>query len=144
MRIRNLTAKPIGFGGVVILPDQTGETPKGYDKSHPTVKYYLSRRWIVETGAIGGATVSQPAGLTVSINAGGSAGADDDENGGGENTNTGSPGATGSPAVENKSLDRMNKDELQALAFARNIVFAETDTRQALIDKIKAVKNADA
>lgn len=161
MKIRNLTPKPIGFGSVVILPDQTGETPKGYDRDHPTVKYYLSRKWIAEVGAgRSGAAGSTPTGLNVNVNAGGPGGAADDtnddlndENGAGgsaanENNGAGAGGSEndGEPggAAPEKPLDRMNKDELQALAFAQGVVFADTDTRQVLIDKIKAAKNANA
>lgn len=122
MKIRNLTVKPIGFGSTIILPDETGTLPQGYDKNHPTVKYYLSRKWIEEIGGTDSGS-GAPAAVNVGVEV--STGGADEER----------PGGTSS-----KPLDRMNKEELQALAFERGVEFAETDTRQTLIDKIRATQ----
>lgn len=153
MKVRNNYTTHLGLGGLRILPDETAELPKGYGENHPVVKYYISRGWLTAVGKNtengnespdksdenrgennGGAASVHAEGLNASGNA------DGNEN---ERENISGSGA-GSPPPENKSIDRMNKDELQALACERGIPFVEADTRQVLIDKIKAAKNADA
>lgn len=159
MKIKNLTIKPIGFGSTVILPDEIGTLPQGYGKNHPTVKYYLSRKWIKEIGGAGDSGSASAVGVDVSLNHGGTptGNADSDPDGGGADNSTGDPNSNpdgsdasgentgGAPAggSPNKSLDRMNKEELQALAFQRGIQFVEADTRQVLIDKIKAAQSGN-
>jgi hypothetical protein len=108
MKIKNCTTKAIGFGGVTIMPEMTGDTPKGYEKGHPVVDYYLSRKWIKEVGA---------------------------------SKDDGKP-ATGTTGGTEKPLDRMNKDELTALAAEMGVEVAEADTRQQILDKVKAAKKA--
>jgi hypothetical protein len=137
MKIRNLTTKAIGFGDITVLPDKTGETPKGFGKGHPVVDYYLSRGWIEEVGAAsdGAGTSGGAVNVGVGINGNGG-GADTGGNGGGTGTGDNSGGA----GSENKYVDRMNKDELQALATEMGLQFAETDTNKTLIEKIKAAR----
>lgn len=129
MKVKNLTVKPMGFGATIILPDDVGTLPQGYDQDHPTVKYYLSRNWIkVVDGADknGGA----PAAVSVGVNINDAANA---------------PGAPAESTGDgqNKPIDRMNKEELQALAFARGVEFVETDTKAMLIEKIRAAQSAE-
>lgn len=128
MKVKNLTVKPMGFGSIIILPDDVGTLPQGYDQDHPTVKYYLSRNWIKVVGGTnknGGA----PAAVNVGVNI---------------NANPNEPDTpaerTGS---QNKPIDRMNKEELQALAFERGVEFVETDTKAMLIEKIRAAQSAE-
>lgn len=129
MKVKNLTVKPMGFGSTIILPDDVGTLPQGYDQDHPTVKYYLSRNWIKVVGGTnknGGA----PAAVNVGVNL------------------NGDPNAPIAPAEstgggQNKPIDRMNKEELQALAFECGVEFVETDTKAMLIEKIRAAQSAE-
>lgn len=127
MKVKNLTVKPMGFGATIILPDEVGTLPQGYGKDHPTVKYYLSRNWIkVVGGANENGNGGAPAGVNVGVNI---------------NSNANDPGAPAENAGgQGKPIDRMNKEELQALAFERGVEFAETDTKAMLIEKIKAAQ----
>lgn len=120
MKVKNLTVKPIGFGSTIILPDDTGVLPQGYGKDHPTVKYYLSRNWIKE---VGNADKSGAAAAAVNVGVGIS--------------------TAGESGGQSKSIDRMNKEELQALAFERGVEFTDADTRNMLIEKIKAAQSAE-
>lgn len=132
MKVKNLTVKPMGFGSTIILPDDVGALPQGYDQDHPTVKYYLSRNWIK---VVGGSNKSGGAPAAVNV---------------GVNLNN-DPNAQGAPAEstggdnggQNKPIDRMNKEELQALAFERGVEFVETDTKAMLIEKIRAAQSAE-
>lgn len=120
MKVKNLTVKPMGFGATIILPDAVGTLPQGYGKDHPTVKYYLSRNWIKVVGSDNG-----NGGAAAAVNVGvGINGAP------AENTDSG----------QNKPIDRMNKEELQALATERGVAFVETDTKAMIIEKIRAAQ----
>lgn len=133
MKVKNLTVKPMGFGSTIILPDEVGTLPQGYDKDHPTVKYYLSRNWIEVVGGASG-NGGAPAAVNVGVNI----------------NNT--PNEPNAPAEslgsdnggQSKPIDRMNKEELQALAFERGVEFAETDTKAMLIEKIRAAQAAQS
>lgn len=126
MKVKNLTVKPMGFGSTIILPDDVGTLPQGYDQDHPTVKYYLSRNWIK---VVGGANKNgdAPAAVNVGVNLNGDPNAPAESTGGGQN----------------KPIDRMNKEELQALAFECGVEFVETDTKAMLIEKIRAAQSAE-
>lgn len=132
MKVKNLTVKPMGFGATIILPDEVGTLPQGYGKDHPTVKYYLSRNWIKVVDGVNG-NGGAPAAVNVGVNI---------------NTNPNEPGAPaestgGDNGGQNKPIDRMNKEELQALAFARGVEFVDTDTKVMLIEKIRAAQSAE-
>lgn len=155
MKVRNLTPKPIGFGSVILLPDQTAELPSGFGLGHPTTKYYLSRKWLEAVDKDSDKAVDK----------------DPDEDGAGSlgpvsvsaEIKAGAVEQSGQPVIsgldaeikgqananiskrpdESKPIDRMNKEELQALSFERGVEFAETDTKQTLIDKIKAAKKGN-
>ena len=42
--VKNVSNKPIGFGELVLLPDESKSLPKGFDEKHPTVAYYLTAK----------------------------------------------------------------------------------------------------
>lgn len=44
---------------------------------------------------------------------------------------------------QSRVIDRMNKEELQALAFERGVEFVETDTKAMLIEKIRAAQSVE-
>lgn len=132
MKVKNLTVKPMGFSSTIILPDEVGTLPQDYGKDHPTVKYYLSRNWIKVVDGVNG-NGGAPAAVNVGVNI---------------NANPNEPGAPaestgGSNGSQNKPIDRMNKEELQALAFERGVEFVETDTKAMLIEKIRAAQSVE-
>ena len=127
MKVKNLTVKPMGFGATIILPDEVGTLPQGYGKDHPTVKYYISRNWIKVVGSAdenGGASAAVNVGVGIS-------------------STDGAPADSTGSNRQNKPIDRMNKEELQALAFERGVEFVETDTKAMLVEKIRAAQSAE-
>ena len=48
MLVKNTGQKAIGFGTLVLPPDAVNTLPEGYGPEHPTVKFYLSKKWLVE------------------------------------------------------------------------------------------------
>lgn len=46
MYVKNTGKKCIGFGSVIILPDEVKELPAGFDANHPTVKFYIAKKWL--------------------------------------------------------------------------------------------------
>jgi len=49
MTIKNTGKKILGFGKLAILPGEIGVLPEGFDANHPTVAYYIKKKWIEET-----------------------------------------------------------------------------------------------
>lgn len=49
--VKNASAKPIGFGKLVLLPDRTGELPEGFDERHPVVAFYLAKKYLEKADA---------------------------------------------------------------------------------------------
>ena len=43
---KNVSNKPIGFGGTdfVLLPEQSGPLPEGFNEKHPVIGYYLNAK----------------------------------------------------------------------------------------------------
>jgi hypothetical protein len=150
MKVRNLTPKPIGFNSVILLPDQTAELPKGFGSEHPTTKYYLSRKWLEAVGDAD-SNAAPVNSVNVQIKTGGGAAGNDNGKNPDETPNDGAVDsangqdldtALGSTSDKVKTLDRLTKEELQALASERGVEFSETDTRQVLINKLKAAQNS--
>ena len=48
MLVKNIGNKTIGFGAIHIAPDEVKELPEGYGKEHPTVAFYLMRKYLIE------------------------------------------------------------------------------------------------
>ena len=46
MFAKNTCQKAIGFGSLILLPDETKELPAGFDENHPSVKFFLARGWL--------------------------------------------------------------------------------------------------
>ena len=46
MFVKNTGAKIIGFGTEYLVPGDSGELPKGYGETHPTIKYYIAKGWL--------------------------------------------------------------------------------------------------
>ena len=119
MRIKNIHTTSIGFGELSVLPDAVAALPREFTASHPVIKFYAGKKWIE---IIGDAQAKKEAARSVNVDV--------------NIAGTGEPKQTG----ESKSVDRMKLEELRAAAAELGIEYGEEETRQALIDKIKAAK----
>ena len=52
MLIKNISKKPIGFGKLVVMPDNTEALPKGFDRNHPVVSWYIKQGFIAEVNSL--------------------------------------------------------------------------------------------
>ena len=122
MFAKNTGKKVIGFGGLIILPDETKELPLGYDEKHPTVKFYLSQGFIAKADGIPTETGVDDAGQT------------DEEK-----------AAQKQAERDNqiKELAKLNLEPLREKAIELGVVIEEADTKAALIDKITAKLQAE-
>ncbi|GHU52697.1 hypothetical protein AGMMS49975_09040 [Clostridia bacterium] len=145
MRVKNKYTSHIGFGTIRILPGETAELPRGYGADHPTVKFYISRGWLE---IVGGKTEGEASSVTVNVgikpldddngNTGGNGNEKtNSDNGEKENEEDGG-NATADVSKPDKPISRLNVDELKAYAKQLGLEFADTDTRNMLIDKINA------
>ena len=50
MYVKNISGKPIGIGSLTLLPNESGELPKGYGEKHPVIVYYLGRKYLKQAG----------------------------------------------------------------------------------------------
>jgi len=123
MKVKNTGKKILGFGSLVLLPDEVGELPKGYGLANPTVNFYLKKGYLTEV-TDNGATPEE--GESASNDSG------DDETGETE------AAAQKKAAVDAKikSLDRMGLDTLRKEAVALGVVYADEDTKEVLRKKI--------
>ncbi|MDR3165440.1 MAG: hypothetical protein LBU13_07660 [Synergistaceae bacterium] len=120
MKIMNRHTTSIGFGTLSVLPDTAAELPREFTADHPVVKFYIGKKWIEIVGDVPtkGAATAQSVNVGANI-----AGTDEIKQ-----------------TAEAKSIDRMKLEELRATASELDIEYGEDDTRQMLIDKIKATK----
>lgn len=120
MKIKNCHTTSIGFGTLSVLPDAVAELPREFTADHPVVKFYIGKKWIKAVGDAPARKSASPQPVSVGV---GIAGTDGTKQ-----------------AAEPKPVDRMKLEELRAAASGLGIEYGEDDTRQALIDKIKAAK----
>ena len=52
MLIKNISKKSIGFGRLVVAPDETVKLPKGFDRNHPVVSWYIKQGFIAEVNSL--------------------------------------------------------------------------------------------
>ena len=70
MFIKNISKKPIGFGKLVVMPDKTEQLPKGFDRKHSIVAWYIENKFIAEVNTLSDspdttqAPVNEPVGGT--------------------------------------------------------------------------------
>jgi hypothetical protein len=119
MKVKNCHTTSIGFGTLSVLPDTVAELPREFTADHPVIKFYIGKKWIE---IIGGAPAKKAAAKSVNVGV--------DISGAGETKQT----------AEAKSVDKMKLEELRSAASELGIEYGEDDTRQVLIDKIKAAK----
>ena len=48
MLVNNKHGKIIGAGSFTLLPGETGDLPKGYDRNHPVIAFYFDKGYLVE------------------------------------------------------------------------------------------------
>ena len=129
MKIKNRHTTSIGFGTLSVLPDTVADLPREFTADHPVVKFYIGKNWIE---VVGDASAKKKAAQSVNV--------------GVDIAGTGETGAAVEAANETgvgnappgKNIDRMKLEELRAAASGLGIGHGEDDTRQTLIDKIKA------
>ena len=120
MFVQNTGAKVIGFGSLVLLPGEAKELPIGFEENHPTIQYYLSKKWIAP---VDGNHLTQDKADALP-----------------DTDNTPSPDEE-KKAKEDlnktiKDVAKMNLETLQAKAVELGIDVASSDTRSVLIKKI--------
>lgn len=119
MKIKNCHTTSIGFGTLSVLPDAVAVLPREFTADHPVIKFYIGKKWIE---IVSDPKAKKAAAQSVSVGVG-IAGTD-------ETKQTDEP----------KPVDKMKLEELRAAAAELGIEYGEGDTRQVLIDKIKAAK----
>jgi len=149
MFVKNTSNKPMGFGAVVILPDEIKELPKGFGPDHPTVKFFLLKNWLVQVDE---AQVSDPWQLTPEQKAA-KAAADAEK--------AAAKAAAEAEAAKAKALEeaarkkaeldvkvaalgKMNLEELRKEAAAAGIACADGDTKAVIAQKIAEKLQAEA
>ena len=60
MLVKNTGKKCIGFGSLILTPDAVGELPEGYSAEHPTVKFYIDKKWLEEVKEDSTAPITPP------------------------------------------------------------------------------------
>jgi len=124
MVVRNIGAKVIGFGQLVVLPGDIQELPPGYNEKHPVVQFYLEKKFIEAVSSIHATVPATSTGTTVT-----------------------EPSAIIETAAENtaavvetpkkvKSVNSMTLDELRAYAIELGISIDIKDTKAVLKQKI--------
>ena len=119
MKIKNCHTTSIGFGTLSVLPDAVAVLPREFTADHPVIKFYIGKKWIE---IMSDSKSKKAAAQSVSVGVG-IAGTDESKQ-----------------ADEPKPVDKMKLEELRAAAAELGIEYGEGDTRQVLIDKIKAAK----
>jgi len=114
MLVKNIGKKCIGFGSLVLPPDAVGTLPAGYGSEHPTVKFYISKKWLAPVN--GETKPAEPPALTEEEKAASQKKAEIEE--------------------KIRSLSRMNLEQLRGEAFALGVNFVETDTKNMITQKI--------
>ena len=148
----------MGFDKIVILPDETKELPAGFGPDHPTVKFFLLKKWLVQAEA----PSSNPWQLTPEQEA--AKAAADAEKAAAKAANDAAVKAAedaakakaaedaAKAAAQKKadadakiaSLARMNLEELRKEAAAAGVAYAEADTKAVIAQKITEKLQAEA
>lgn len=133
MKIKNLTTKIIGIGGVAVLPNESAIVPDEAANSS-MVKHFA------RTGKISISGNTDPAGDSSSEPPADDSPANDPP----ADDGSGADGSgTDGGEDKKKPLSRMNKDELEAECKALGIEVTDKDTNDTLRDKIKAATAAE-
>jgi len=124
--VKNTTNKPIGFGSVILLPDSISKLPEGFGPDHPTVKFFLGKKWLVEVDENAPKDdASNPSSITPER----------------LTPEQSTPEQTAAKAAEDvaakiKALDRMNLEALRNEANTLGVAWAESDTKAMIAQKI--------
>ena len=108
MFVKNTGAKAMGFGSLILLPNESAELPKGFEATHPTVAFYIRKGFLTVVNA---EPAAEPAEQEVGTKA-------------------------NDFASKTKALATMKLDELRSEAVALGLSFEDTDTRAILAAKI--------
>ena len=137
MKIKNRHTTSIGFGTLSVLPDAVAVLPREFTADHPVIKFYLGKKWIE---IIGDSKAKKAA--AQSVNVGVSITGTDEQKQATEAkvVEQATEAKVVEQTTETKAVDKMKLEELRAAAAELGIEHGEGDTRQTLIDKIKAAK----
>ena len=141
MLVKNTGKKIIGMGAVYVAPNEKIELPEGYGPEHPTIKFYLAKKWLTP--------VKEKAAQVTEDDA------DDeettDETTGDENAEPATnqappqtpvqvtipPAPQASPIDSKiKAISKMNLEQLRGEAFNLGVEWAESDTKEMIRQKI--------
>jgi len=126
MFVKNTSPKVLGFGKMMLLPDAVDNLPEGFDKSHPTIKFYFARKWLAEATPDEAAKPEpQPEPELTEA----------------EKAELEALNKADALEKELKALKGMNKAQLQTKATELGVEFKEDETNAVLADKISAKLN---
>ena len=129
MFVKNTCKKAIGFGDLVLLPDESGQLPKGYDENHELVKFYIAKGWLEKAKGKKTEptpTTTQEPELT------------EEEKAVIEAAEKAAAEKTAAIEAEIKEIEKMNLAPLQEKATELGIEWVAADTKAVLIEKITA------
>ena len=146
--VKNTSNKPIGFGDEILIPDQIAPLPKGYDKSHPTVAFYIKHKFLAEVDAKDEAAKrAEEAAADAAEKAAEAEAAQkkaDEEAAALEAAKAAEAAAGESVEDKIKALSKLNLDPLRNLATELGITWVDPDTKAVLTAKITDAYQAAA
>ena len=131
--VKNLSEKPIGFGTMVLMPDHAGQLPAGFDENHPTVAFFLRKKFLVIVDA---AAEAERAALEAKEEA--ERKAADAAEAQKEAAEALAKAKTAEIEAQIRDISRMNLQPLRELAKKHNLEFADNDTVAVLREKLTA------
>jgi hypothetical protein len=128
MVVQNTGKKCIGFGVIVLPPDGVGTLPEGFGPDHPTVSFYISKKWL--TVLAENNTPPQTAPVTHP--------AAPPQDPPPELTEEEKVAAQKKAEIDAKvkAFGRLNLEPLRVEATTLGVAWAETDTKNILLQKI--------
>jgi len=140
MVVRNIGAKVIGFGQLVVLPGDIQELPPGYSEKHPVVRFYLEKKFIEAVASVPAPHPAANTGVTVKEYAAASEAVTEAS----EAIQVPDAAETSTEAPKKvKSINSMTLDELRAYAAELGISIDSKDTKAVLKEKITTKLQAE-
>ena len=143
MRVKNTGAKTIGLGGIVLPPDAVGDLPEGFGESHPTVGYYLGKKWLTPVNGGGEGAPAETDDGEQAVE--GKMPVNEGKEGAPAETGDGEQAEGKTPEEKKAEADariravnggKMNIEALRGEASALGVEWSEADTKAVLANKI--------